>query len=125
MRGAGRYRKDERGAVAAEFAMVVLPFLALVFGIIQVSMMFYANHTMQYAAEGAARCASVMSTSTCNGNTAITTYAQGLYKGPNISPVFTPSTASCGHKVVATANFQILTGLVNTTVPLSTSACFP
>jgi Flp pilus assembly protein TadG len=124
MRGAGRYWKNERGAAAAEFALVVIPFLGLVLGIIWVSMMLYANHTLQYAAEDAARCWSIKTT-ICTSAATTQTYASGRYSGPNIAPAFVATQVSCGHKVTGTANFPLTTGLLNTTVPLSATACFP
>src|SRR5205823_203497 len=93
MRGRLGYWKEENGAGAAEFVLVLLPFLALIFAIIEGSMMFYANHTLQYATEAAARCSSVMSGSTCGNAAAITNYASNHYNGPNIAPVFSYSTA--------------------------------
>ena len=57
MRGSVPYLQEEKGASSAEFALVVIPFLVMVFAIIGVSIMFYANHTLQYAAEAAARSA--------------------------------------------------------------------
>ena len=125
MRNANQYWKDERGSGAAEFALVVVPFLGLIFAIIGVSMMLYANHTLQYATEAAARCASVSSTTTCNSPAAITNYALARYSGPNITPVFAASTPACGKRVTGTGSFQLTTGLVNVAVPLSASACFP
>ena len=46
-------RKD--GAVAVEFAMVAAPFLALVFAILETSIVFFAGQTLETAAADSAR----------------------------------------------------------------------
>ena len=59
MRSVIRYWRHESGSGAAEFTMVLIPFAALIFGIIHMSLLFYANQSLQFAAEAAARCFSV------------------------------------------------------------------
>jgi Flp pilus assembly protein TadG len=125
MRTREGYWKDESGAGAAEFALVLIPFLALIFGIINLSLMFYANHTLQYAAEAAARCASVGRFTNCTTTAAVQNYALSHYSGPNITPVFVATTAGCGHTVTGNANFPLNAVVLNITVPLSATACFP
>ncbi len=46
-------RKD--GAVAVEYAMVAAPFLALVFAILETSIVFFAGQTLETAAADSAR----------------------------------------------------------------------
>jgi Flp pilus assembly protein TadG len=121
----GGYWKNENGASAAEFTLVLIPFLALVFGIVSLCMMFYANHTLQYAAEAAARCASVGRFTNCTNTTAVQNYALSHYSGPNITPVFVATTAGCGHTVTGTASFPLNAIVINIAVPLSATACFP
>lgn len=118
------YWKNENGAAAAEFVLVMIPFLALVFGIIGLCLMFYANQTLQYAAEAAARCFSVNVTS-CATTGATQTYATNHYSGPNISPVFVANTTGCGHTVTGTASFTLNAVVTTITVPLSAAACYP
>jgi len=50
-----RWHKDEAGATAVEFAMVSLPFVALLFGIISVCLYFFTVFTMENAVWQAAR----------------------------------------------------------------------
>jgi Flp pilus assembly pilin Flp len=128
MRSLNRYWRDECGAGAAEFALVLIPFLALIFGIIGLSLMLYANQTLHYAVESAARCASVQSTTTCDTPGHIQAYATARYSGPLITPVFTYTAGGCGpsgHTVGVTATYPLRTGLVNVDVPLGATACFP
>lgn len=48
-------RRRERGAVALEFAVIVLPFLTVVFGIVILSFLFVAQSLLDNAARDAAR----------------------------------------------------------------------
>lgn len=122
--GTSEFLRNERGASAAEFALVIIPFIAFFLGGIGISFLLYANSTLQYAAEDAARCASVK-TGICSNLTATQNYALSRYSGPVIAPIFTASVAACGNRVTGTAVFQLNTGLINLAVPLAASACFP
>lgn len=119
------YWRDEHGGGAAEFAIVAMVFSALIFAIIHLCLMFYANQNLQFAVEGAARCSSVMSATTCNTPGAVQTYAGGLYKGPNISPSFVYTATGCGNTVTGTGSYTLNAVFVGTSVPLSVTACFP
>ncbi len=50
-----RYRADQRGAMAIEFAMVVMPFVTLLFGTIAVGMYYFVTFSLENAVEQAAR----------------------------------------------------------------------
>ena len=50
-----RLRGDERGSTAVEFAIVALPFLLLLVGLMSVSLYFFTNFTMESAVLNAAR----------------------------------------------------------------------
>lgn len=50
-----RWRGDESGATAIEFAIVALPFLMLLFGIMSVSLFYFTNFTLENAAWQASR----------------------------------------------------------------------
>ena len=50
-----RFCKASQGAVAVEFAVVLLPFLVLMFGTIELGMVFMASSTLQSATDSAAR----------------------------------------------------------------------
>ena len=124
MRRAQGYWKDECGASSAEFALVVVPFLALIFAIIAMSMMMYTNQSLQYATEAAARCFAV-DVSNCPPAGAAQTYASNRYTGPNIGPAFVATATGCGHTVTGTASLPLDAVVISITVPLSASACFP
>ncbi len=48
-------RRSERGATLIEFAMVVLPFFILLFGIFEVGFVFWGTYELENATEDAAR----------------------------------------------------------------------
>ena len=50
-----RWQRDTHGATAVEFAMVALPFLMMLFGIIGVGLYFFTVFTMENAVEQASR----------------------------------------------------------------------
>jgi Flp pilus assembly protein TadG len=125
------------GTTAVEFAMVLPPFLMFLLGTISASLAVYTEASLQYAAEGAARCYSVNS-SQCDSTTTTQSYAQTLYKGLG-SPTFTASlsSATCGnatnpgHQVIASLDVVLNAGVkqdltpAQWTIPLTATACFP
>jgi Flp pilus assembly protein TadG len=50
-----RWRKDEQGFTAVEFGMVALPFLMLLFGIIEIGLLYFTTFSLENATEQAAR----------------------------------------------------------------------
>ena len=124
MRRATRFLREERGSGAAEFTLVFIPFAAMVFGIIHLGLLFYANQSLQFAAEMAARCFSV-DANTCPTTGSVQTYAAGKYKGPNIGASFVASKTGCGHTVAGSGNYTFNAVFVRRSVPLTATACFP
>jgi Flp pilus assembly protein TadG len=124
MRTLVRLAPDTRGTTAVETALLLPAFIAMILGGIVAGSLGLAVSSLNLAVEDAARCASVKTT-VCTSNTTITDYAKAKYSGPAISPVFTYSTAGCGHTVSATGTFalNVIPQLVN--VPLSATACYP
>lgn len=50
-----RFRTDEDGATAVEFAMIAAPFFALVYGVMQISFLYLAQETLETGVYAAAR----------------------------------------------------------------------
>jgi len=50
-----RWRRDERGMAAVEFAIIAVPFLLLLVGLVSVSLYFFTSFTMESAVLNAAR----------------------------------------------------------------------
>jgi Flp pilus assembly protein TadG len=124
MRWIARFRRNCAGSTAVEFAIILPCFLALTFGTINLCVALYANTALHYAADDAARCMSVKTT-TCSSASVTQTYAVSHYNGPSISPSFTATTTTCGNQVTGTATFQLNAILANISVPLSATSCFP
>ena len=114
---------DRRGVTALEFAFVAPLVIILQLGTIYVSLMVFSVSALQYAVQEGARCASVQ-TSVCTNIASTKTYTATRYSGLG-TPVFTPTTASCGNLVSASLSFSLKTGFDYYTVPLSAAACFP
>jgi Flp pilus assembly protein TadG len=125
----GHYILDETGASAAEFALVFIPFSAMVLGILGICMVLYANQTLQSATEAAARYYSVTTadTGTAPSGGTINSYAQQRLAGP-ITGTFTASRGGCGpngFQVYGTGSLPLNAGVYNTTLTLQAHACYP
>jgi Flp pilus assembly protein TadG len=51
----GRFGRDQRGATAIEFGLVAIPFIALMFAILETALIFFAGQTLETAVTSAAR----------------------------------------------------------------------
>jgi Flp pilus assembly protein TadG len=117
-------RRDERGGVAMEYALVLPVFITLLIGTLSAGNMLFAANDLHYAVQDAARCAAVK-TDVCTDGTSTISYANTRYSGPKIAPAFAYSTAGCGHTVSATAKYPVILAAFTVDVPLSASACYP
>lgn len=117
-------RRD--GATAVEFALIALPLLLLVCGIMDFGRMVWTEATLHRAVESAARCASV-NAALCGSTAATATYAAGQATGLGIdSSAFTVTAQSCGNEVAATYPFAfVFSGFFPFSLTLTASACFP
>src|SRR5882757_11225563 len=50
-----RFRRDQRGSAAVEFAMIATPFFALLFAIIETSIVFFAGQVLENGLQDSAR----------------------------------------------------------------------
>lgn len=85
----GRLRRDERGAVAIEFALLALPFFTLIFAIIETSMVFFASQILDSAVQDAGRLLRTGQAQTANYNsanfrTAVCNGTYGLFRCANL-----------------------------------------
>jgi Flp pilus assembly protein TadG len=136
MIGIRAYRRDEAGASAAEFALVIPLVVVLVMGTLHMSLVAYTAVSLHYAVEDTARCLSVSlnnpsgATTACPDSTKVQSYGQGRYRAfYNISPQFSivsPAvTCTNGSQVAGSGTYPIPLGLLNLSIPISASACYP
>ena len=127
MAGGIRAVRCDRGVAAIELAIGLPAFLILVLGIIYTAILGWTLGSLHYAAETAARCASVDPNS-CGSAGAVENYALAHYYGESLGPTnpFVSSATGCGHTVSASYNYSFNVPLAgNFVIPLSTTACFP
>jgi hypothetical protein len=123
MRELLRYLRSERGTTAAEFALVVLPFIALVLSIIFGGFLLYTNTALQYATEAASRCWEVQTT-VCTSGAVAGQYATSHYYGL-VAANFQHPSAACGHTIQGSATFPLNIGILDLSIPLKAQACYP
>jgi Flp pilus assembly pilin Flp len=124
VRNPSAFLRNENGAGAVEFAMVLPLFIILVFGTINGSIMYSAQTQLHYAAERAARCKSVDVDGACDDADA---YAKGLYNGPNLGGLLFTATddPTCGWRIVGNGEYELMTGFDSTAVTISAISCYP
>ncbi len=98
--------RRREGATAVEFALLLLPTLALILGTVEVGRFMWMQASLQYVADTAARCAAVDPTN-CGSQTQLQAYAAAHSPGINFSLALNPPSAPCtGKTIVATSLFQ-------------------
>lgn len=121
-----RLLRSRAGTTAVEFALLALPFLMLIFGVIDFSRLIWTQSAMQFAVEKAARCAAV-NTSTCGTLAQIQAYAGSQMLAPGV-PVtaFSYTASACGSDVSVTTDFKfILVNLIPSALTLKARSCYP
>lgn len=114
---------QNRGAIAAEFALVVPLLLAFIFGTIEFGRFMWMRNSLQTAAEAAARC-SALNSALCTTSADTQSYAVNSAMGVTVPPsTFAVSTEACGRVVTATYQFASITPLVPLNATISARAC--
>jgi Flp pilus assembly protein TadG len=108
---------DKSGATAVEFAIIAPVFLAIIFGIIQLSFLALTVASLNYSVEKGARCAALSSESNCP--------ADSYYFAPGALPAFTYGTTACGTSLTAQITYNLNVIIYRASIPLRASACFP
>jgi Flp pilus assembly protein TadG len=99
-------RRDERGSVAVEFALVAPILFAILFGILQYGYQYWALETASATAREAARRFAVGTALTCTTNEAMSN-ADSAALGP-VTVTRTPVSPKVGDVVTVTVSFQSL-----------------
>lgn len=119
-----RWRCDQHGATAVEFAFVLPVVAAMIIGTMSVSQLVGVLNGMHFAVEEAARCSAV-NDALCPTIAATQTFATSRFKLPGHPPTFVASAAGCGHTVTATTTYELNFVFSKIGVPLSATSCFP
>jgi Flp pilus assembly protein TadG len=134
------WARHERGSAAAELALMLVPVILLLFGIVNLCLMAYAQNQLNFAAEATARCMVVAGNASsagvtqppCTSTATDLAYLQAFYKGPTAAPTFQTGypdatqkcNSSTSYQVQAQTNYVINAAFVSWTVPLTAKACF-
>jgi len=134
----GRFKCDRRGVAAIEFAIVIVPLLLFMFGIIEFSRAYWAKEALQQTAVNTARCMGLgLSTSGCTSTSGGQAYAVSVGNTwgltiPTSNVTITTATTCGGVSGFVTVHItytfktvvpDLIAGLFNDT--LYASACFP
>jgi Flp pilus assembly protein TadG len=93
-----RLRRNQSGAAAVEFALVIIPFLTLLFGIAWLAVILHTNSALHWAVEHAARTAGMNNTAT---QSQISTEINGYLSTLGISPATVSYSVAAGALPVA------------------------
>jgi Flp pilus assembly protein TadG len=116
--------RDIDGAVAVEFALCSMAFLAMVFGGMYASMLGFASASLHNAVESAARCRAMGIT--CTDATTTQNFAAAKYKKiTGATPTFISDTQACGNRVQGSVNLKLNWVLSSSTVKMQATSCFP
>ena len=118
-----RLGREEGGAAAVEFVLILIPMIMLTLGAFNLSLMVYTVASLNYAAEDAARCLTVKKT-TCTSAATMNTYARGRYMAPGTA-TFTSAVEACGNRVSGAVDYLFTTGLTSTPIRMTARACYP
>lgn len=112
--------RNDYGGAAVEFALVSLPVIYFIFGLMQTAWIVWADNLLNIAVDTAARCGAVGSTTPpCNGSDMITT-ANKLF-GPITGASFSTNTCA-GVGLVGTYTITIL---FVSDLTLTAKSCYP
>ena len=110
------------GAVAVEFAMLLLPMLLLMLGTFDTGFALLTETRITFAVEAAAKCGAV-NTTVCGSPTEIAAYGASVAAVPGLGASgFVVTTAACGISVRASHPYA---GIVLPVLTLTAGACYP
>ena len=127
MKRLGDFLRDETGASAAEFAMVVPVVLILIFGAIASGVMAYTWMKLQHAIEDTARCYSAQRTDCAQDATEFASKYPGLILDGLVfdKPVYSADAECTGYKARAGGTFNFLMGQGVLSTDIYAQACYP
>jgi Flp pilus assembly protein TadG len=111
VRVARRFARQQEGAAAVEFALVALPFIALLFAILESALVFFAGQTLETAASEAGRL--IMT-----GQAQTAGYAQGDFK-TQVCSFLTGGLFDCTNGVYVNVQTYSSFSAVNNSAPVT------
>lgn len=123
-----RLRRDTRGAMAVEFALILPVFIAMLFGTLEIGNILFAKSTLQQGIETAGRYAMIHLDATTDEIKA-EAVAQSSYLG-SLSPTFSVTQTLIGGVTYSTisvkADYQLIVPFFNrTSISLSSQVSVP
>src|SRR5215469_2766415 len=113
--------QDNRGATIVEFALVILPVLTFMIGIIQTGYVVWVDNLLHIAVDTAARCAAIQSTTSPCAGPSMLAAANAVF-APLTGASFISNTANCsGAGLVGT--YTVTTVFVS--LNLTAQSCYP
>jgi Flp pilus assembly protein TadG len=117
--------KNNRGATAVEFALVALPVMLFILGIIQTAWVLWVDNLLHFSVDVAARCAAVRSTtSPCNGSDMVTPATTAFAPLKVSLPFQNNATCTSGGGVGVTGTYTVNFLLV-VNFTLTATSCYP
>jgi Flp pilus assembly protein TadG len=135
-----RLGRDHSGASAVEFALVIIPLMLVLFGVIEFGRLLWTLNALQETAIAGARCMGVLNTSCAASGaynaTDATSYVKSVANGWGVtlatSNLTLNNAATCAgvsdfSQVTITYTFQTVVPLLSPLVsyPMTLNACFP
>ena len=111
--------RDNRGAAMLEYALVALPVVLFIYGIIQVSWILWIGNTLTVSVDAAARCGAVSSTTLPCAADMTTTATQVFGIG---GASFSANTCTNGVGLIGTYKISFL---FVTNLTLTAKSCYP
>jgi Flp pilus assembly protein TadG len=122
--------RNNRGATAVEFALVALPVLLFILGIMQVGFIVWTDNLLHFAVDATARCAAVKSTTLpCNNNpptlTNMQTTANQIF-APLSGATFSLNNTNCsGDNGIGLVGTYKIKFLFTVNLTLTANSCYP
>jgi Flp pilus assembly protein TadG len=117
-----KFLRNNHGGAMVEFALVSLPVVLFIFGIMQVAWIVWIDNLLQVSVDAAARCGAVRSTTPPCAGTDMIAAANSVF-GPLSGASFSNNTSACSGKGVV-GTYTITFGFV-TNMTVTASSCFP
>ena len=119
-----QFLRDETGASASEFALVLPAVLIMLFGAMASGVMMYTAVKLQHATEDAARCYSAQRDDCASDAASFATNYPGLILDDLAFSAGWDDGCE-GYKVTTSGTFNFLMGQGVLSAPVSTQACYP